>query len=113
MSYSRTIWLTAIGVGIVYSLGYLSERLRYTIDDQVPLIGPIVLFICGACVGMYAACLFAPASFLATSQGRTWMQALSGVGRANRFRSVCFGVLTFFLLATSLVLWYAFAFVRD
>ena len=113
MNYSRMIQLAAVAVGLVYSLGYLSPRLRYVIEDQVPFVGVLALFIWGACVGLYAACLLAPSSFLATQEGRKWMTGVSGTGSTKVFRSVCSAALLFFLLATYAVLYYAFIFLRD
>ena len=113
MNYSRIIRLVAVAVGLVYSLGYLSPRLRDVIEEQVPFVGMLALFIIGACVGLYAACLFAPASFLATQEGRKWMTGMSGTGSTKVFRSVCSAALLFFLFATHVVLYYAFVFLRE
>lgn len=113
MNYARVIKFAAVAIGVLYSLGYLSERLRYVIDDQVPFVGVLALFIWGMCVGLYAACLFAPSSFLASAEGRKWMTGLSGTASPRVFRSVCSASLAFFLFATYVVMWYAFVFMRD
>jgi hypothetical protein len=113
MNYSRIIQSAAVSLGVVYSLGYLSPRLRHVIDDQVPFAGVIALFIWGACVGLYAACLFAPSAFLASANGRNWMMGMSGTDSPRRFRSVCVAALLFFLSATCAVLYYVLVFMRD
>ncbi len=108
MGYSRQIQLAMIVGGCVYSLSYLSDRLRDEIDDQLPYVGILAVFIIGACVGMYAACLIVPRSFYDTSEGKTWINALSSSGEHALFRRVCWGCLSFLLLATLGTLCYVF-----
>ena len=113
MSYSRIIQLAAITGGVLYSLGYLSSRLRYVIDDQMPFVGIVALFFIGACVGLLSACLFAPSSFLATAEGRKWMTGLRGATSPKLFRSFCLAGLLFLLFTTYVVLHYTFVFLRE
>ncbi len=113
MTYSRIIQMAGIVFGIIYSLGYLSPRLRYVIEDQLPLVGIVALFIIGVCVGLSTACLFAPSSFLATEEGRRWMTRMSGTTSPKLFRSYCSAALLFFLFATYVVLHYTFVFLKE
>ncbi|MFL5341439.1 MAG: hypothetical protein ACJ8F7_14940, partial [Gemmataceae bacterium] len=60
---------------------------------------PIILTFAGFCLGVAAACLFAPTDFLAGPVGRKWME-FSGTQGVYRARVVCFFVCLALLAAT-------------
>lgn len=117
MLYPLFILLVSVALGLVYSLGVFAARLRYVIGEHVPmeptLVGGLVLFIIGATLGLYLSCLALPTSYLATQQGRKLMRGLSGTHDVRWFRSACTSVVLLIVGATTLILWYAYGFVRD
>jgi hypothetical protein len=117
MPYSVLITLSAVAVGLVYSLGIRAERLRDVLGEHVPIepapIGVLVLFIIGAALGLYLSCLLLPSKYLATQQGQKLMRGLSGTQGIAAFRGVCMGAVLFLAGSTAFVLWYTYLFLRD
>jgi hypothetical protein len=112
MDYHQVINLGTLSGGLVYALLYLlSAKIRYAIGEQVPL-GSIAMFLWGACIGLHAVCLFAPASFLKTSSSRHWMMEVFRTDSQAHLRAICVGTLPFLLVATYLMFVFAHVLYR-
>ena len=106
-----------IGTGLIYSLGYFSDRVYTVVEDHVPMepapVGMFVLFCIGATLGMYSACLVAPTSYLTTAEGREFKRRMTGTDSRAGFRPVAFSAVAFVLLATFTILHYVIFEMRE
>ena len=115
---SRIIIITsAVIFGALYSIGYASERIRYTLEDHVPMypaaLGIAVLFIIGATVGILVACLFMPKRVLKSESSRRFMQEAFGSDSPAVLRASASLGLAFMLFVTYVVLYWAFVSMQD
>jgi hypothetical protein len=117
MSYSLFIALSSVTIGLIYSLGVFADRIRHVVGEHVPMqplpVGVLVLFVIGATLGLYLACVALPAKYLETRQGQKLMGGLSGTRDVQLFRTVCATAVLVIVSGTMVVLWYAYGFVRD
>lgn len=106
-----------IATGLLYVLGYFSDRLRWAIGEHVPMepapVGMFILFCIGATLGMYSACLLAPAAYLSTEEGRRLMRTMTGTESTSGFRTAAATAVGFLLFATAVTLNYVFVHLRD
>jgi len=107
-TYSRAIWLSALGFALFYAAACLHPEVWQGVQNSLPeaMHHPLVaipsMFVAGAAMGMELALFVAPTAWLNSQDGRWWMR---GAGTTNHrvFRLWVAKWLFFCVLATCLL----------
>ena len=115
MSWNRVPWIGLVVGGLVYSCGYVSERIRDSLADHVPMypspVGLPVLFIIGATMGFCASMLIIPAAYFETPAGKRMLDDFKAPS-VFAMRAYCSTGASFVGAVTLFVLWWAFIYTQ-